>query len=320
MEKLAKVNYNDQRLVLKDKLVESDLLPQSMKELNRDVVIDGESIIQGAVFAHNLLLNSGPLQVNGACYVHNELMIGSDATGNIVFKKSVAAGNSVSCLSRQNRAMFLSDISARKVTLKNVFVAGSILADEIDLESCVVTGGAFATKSLTMKNCVMGTFNTTAANCTGVNYLLMPSAFCIEPIVTNESSLFWNLTTADLASICFGTPETAGSGKIAMHCENDSLPINLFDQADNKTMVRCFSVAGKVMITDMLKLEDLNNHFLMRSATLAGQLEKTFRLPIGELDPQKIGLGLFKLIDGSHTVSELSRTVSLEELKAHLGA
>lgn len=316
MEKLKTVNFNDQKIVLKNNLVESDILPATMKDLARDISVDGETVVQGAVFARNLQVNNGPLRVEGAVFVNKELHFNTDCTGPLQFRKAVGSTDSISCLLSKTRAYFLADLSAKKIVLKNCFVSGSVLADEIDLENCVVCGGAFATKKLSVKNCVLGTFNSTSVLASGNNHLLMPSAFSVEPIVNSGNAVFWNLTTLDLSALCFDKPNPEGSGKIAMHLENDSLPISLFDATDNKSVVRSFSIAGKVMMADVLKLNDLENHFILRSATLAGHLEKTYRVSLGELDPIKIADSLFRIVEGKVTIPVVERTVSLDDLRA----
>ena len=48
MEKLETLSFNEQKVVLKDNIVESDILPAAMKELGRDVIVEGETIIKGA--------------------------------------------------------------------------------------------------------------------------------------------------------------------------------------------------------------------------------------------------------------------------------
>ncbi|MEI8093153.1 MAG: hypothetical protein WCG80_02985 [Spirochaetales bacterium] len=316
MDKLKTVSFNDQKIVLKNNLVESDILPGAMKDLGRDITVDGETVVQGAIFARNLQVNHGPLKVEGAVFVNKELHVNTDCTGTLTFRKAVGSSEAISCLLAKSRAYFLSDVSGKKITLRNCFVSGSVLADEIDLENCVVAGGAFATKKLSLKNCVLGTFNATSVLVTGVNYLLMPSAFSVEALVNSGKAEFWNLTTLDLSALVFGQANPEGSGKVAMNFESDSLPISLFDAQDNKTMVRSFSIAGKVMMADVLKLEDLENHFILRSATLAGHLEKTYRTSVGELDPVKIADSLFTLLEGKALIPEVKRTVSLDDLRA----
>jgi len=316
MDKLKTVSFNDQKVVLKNNLVESDILPATTKDLTRDVVVDGETIIKGSVFSRNLQINQGPLTVEGAVFVNKELHVNTDCVGPLHFRKAVGSTDSISCLLAKGRSYFLSDVSAKKIVLKNCFVAGSVLADEIDLENCVVTGGAFATKKLSLKNSVLGTFNATSVLASGVNHLLMPSAFSVEPVVNSGNAVFWNLTTLDLTSLCFEQPNPDGSGKVAMHLENDSLPISLFDEQDNKSVVRSFSIAGKVMMADVLKLDELENHFILRAATLGGHLEKTYKVSLGDLDPIKIADSLFRVVEGKVEIPVVERTINLEDLRA----
>jgi hypothetical protein len=318
MEKLKTVSFNDQKVVLKNNIVESDILPGAMKEFGRDVIVDGETIIKGAVFARELQVKAGPLQVEGAVYVHNELHFNTDCAGEILFRKAVGSGDSVSCLLSKTKAFFLADISAKKIMLKNAFVSGSVLADEIDIENCVISGGAFATKRLSIKDSIVGTFNATSVLLSGIVYLLMPSAFSVEPIAATGDAEIWNMAAIDLGALCFGTEAKKGCGKIRMNVESDSTPINLYTKDNDKTVVRSFSVAGKVMVSDLLKLDELDNHFILRAASLAGHLEKTYGIAAGELDPMKIATALFKVMEGRTDIPIVDMKIDIENLKKEL--
>ena len=45
MNELKEIRVNDQRLLLNDNLVKSSILPRASSELERDVVIQGDTII-----------------------------------------------------------------------------------------------------------------------------------------------------------------------------------------------------------------------------------------------------------------------------------
>lgn len=66
--------------------------------------------------------------------------------------------------------------------MKNCIVCGSIYATEIQLENCVVLGGVFSSKTLSISNSMIGTFNSPEVNASGINYLLYPTAFSVEPM------------------------------------------------------------------------------------------------------------------------------------------
>ena len=103
-----------------------------------------------------------------------------------------------------------------------------------------------------------------------------------------------------------------------MNVESDSTPINLYSKDNDKTVVRSFSVAGKVMVSDLLKLDELDNHFILRAASLAGHLEKTYGILAGDLDPIKIADAFFKVIDGSMNIPVVDMKIDIEELKKEL--
>jgi len=65
MQVLDEIRFNDNRILLKDNLVKSPILPKISRDLERDVVVQGDCEVQGAVFARNLEVQQGPLRVKG---------------------------------------------------------------------------------------------------------------------------------------------------------------------------------------------------------------------------------------------------------------
>lgn len=175
-------------ILLKDNLVRSSILPRTVSELDRDVNIMGDTEIEGAVYARKMEVENGDLDVKGAVYTKLELHIDSNAKGTIIFRKTVASSDTVASFGKENKLMFMADINAKQVRLSHAFVAGSIFADTITLDDCVVIGGVFATKSIDMKNCIAGTFNAPTVFLDGQISLLLPSAFSGSPIERTPST------------------------------------------------------------------------------------------------------------------------------------
>ena len=148
MQVLDEIRFNDNRILLKDNLVKSPILPKISRDLERDVVVQGDCEVQGAVFARNLEVQQGPLRVKGCVYTQVELHVNTDATGTVVFEKAVGSSNAIVSLAPGCQVHFLADVSAKQVKLRNAYVAANIFADEIVLDNCVVIGGVFATRSL----------------------------------------------------------------------------------------------------------------------------------------------------------------------------
>ena len=148
MKELNEIRFNESNIQLKDNLVRGGILPEKVSELNRIITIQGDTVIEGAVCAKKIEIENGDTQVKGAVYTQLELHVNSDAKGNISFMKCVASADSVVSMSGSCRLNFHSDVNAKRVSLYNAFVAGSIYADNISLENCVVIGGVFATQQL----------------------------------------------------------------------------------------------------------------------------------------------------------------------------
>ena len=277
MKELKEIRFNESNIQLKDNLVKGSILPEKVAELTRTITVQGDTVIEGPVYAHKLEIQNGDLEIYGAVFTQLELYINSEAKGNISFKKSVGSANSVVSRANNSKLIFHSDINAKSVTLYNAFVAGSIYADEIILENSVVCGGVFATQQIDLKNCIVGTFNTPSVRVEGNLGLLLPSAFSIEKMLTTATTKLYNLSLADLGALYKGTEQSPNSGKIEMDIETDEVKSSLANEEIQKTL-RSYTVIGKVLAADLLDIDKFQNHFLLTAASLENQLLKTYDL------------------------------------------
>lgn len=321
LKEMTEIRIGETIVALKDNLVKSAILPKTSNELERDVAVQGNVKIDGAVYARNLTLDSGPAEFSGAVYAHNELHVKNDAEDTIIFRKAVASSGSVVSLLLKGKCVYGADINAASVKLKNCFVAGSIFANEIQIENTVVLGGCFASKKLTLQNVIAGTFNAPEAAAGGVNYLLYPTAFSVEPIACLPGTEFYNITLADLGSLFKNEKEKPNTGKIRMDMEADSQRTVLVDDADAKMLLHSYSVASRILVSDLLDLENLENHFLIISASLGSQILKTYSLQkedggkSDDLTLMNITLFFFKILNGTIQVREMSGSISFDELR-----
>jgi hypothetical protein len=323
MKELTEIHIGESIVGLKDNVVKSAILPKSSAELERDVTIHGNVIVEGAVYARNLIIDSGPAELNGAVYAHNELHIKNDAEGTVSFKKAVASsGSVVSLLFKPNGlVIYGSDINASSVKLKNCFVAGSIFANEIQLENSVVLGGCFASKTLSLHNVIVGTFNAPEVSAGGVNYLLYPTAFSVEPPAVLPGTEFYNITLADLGSLFKNESEKQNTGKIRLDLEADSLRVVLVDDNDTKMLLHSYSVAGRVLVGDILDVRNFENHFLIISASLGSHILKTYSLQKSnggkseDLTIPHIAVFFFKILHGTIQIKDLSGSIPFDELR-----
>jgi hypothetical protein len=310
MQELAEIRFNDDRIVLKDHLVKTAILPMVSRELERDVHIQGNCILEGAVYARNLAIQQGNVRIQGAVFAQVELHVNSDSKDPIFFEKAVASAQAVVSHAPSSRLHFLSDVSAKRVHLRNAYVAASIYADEIVLEDCVVIGGVFATRTLELHNCIVGTFNSPSVRASKQVYLLLPSAFSVESISCLPDTHFYNLTLADLGALMRGIPEAPLTGRIHMDVGKDEVRTVLVDEATQQVM-RSYSVVGKVLAADLLDIDKLQNHFLLSCAGLGSQLARTYDLGLGadgnavKLTPEAIATFFFDVLWGIVQVSEL---------------
>jgi hypothetical protein len=321
MKELNEIRIGEAIVGLKDNLVKSAILPKTSGELERDVNIQSNVTIEGAVYARNLIIDSGPAEFLGAVYAHNELHIKNDATNTIYFHKAVASSDSIVSLLVKGYTIFGADINGLSVKLKNCFVAGSIFANEIQLENSIVLGGCFASKKLTLQNVIVGTFNAPEVAAGGINYLLYPTAFSVEPMACLPGTEFYNIALADLGSLYKNVPEKKNTGKIRLDIEADTQRTVLVDADDTKILLHSYSVASRILVSDLLDMDNLENHFLIISASLGSQVLKTYSLQKNDgsksedLSVINIAKFFFKILDGAIQISDLTGSVSFDELK-----
>lgn len=279
MKELKELRFNESNIQIKDNLVKGSILPEKVADLTRFITVQGNTVIEGAVYAHKLEIQNGDLEIQGAVFTQLELYINSEAQGNVSFRKSVGSANSIVSRSANLKLVFHSDINAKTVILYNAFVAGSVYADEVVLENCVICGGVFATQQIDLKNCVVGTFNTPSVRVEGIVNLLLPSAFSIEKMLTTADAKLFNLSLADLGSLYKGLPQAQNSGKIEMNINTDEVKTTLANEDTQKTL-RSYTVIGKVLAADLLDTDKFQNHFLLTAASLGSQLLKTYDIGI----------------------------------------
>lgn len=323
MNELNEIRFNDNRILLKENIVRSPILPRVSLELERDVVVQGETVIEGAVFARNFEVQHGPLRVMGCLFTQLELHVNSDATGTATFEKSVGSSNAIVSLAPACRSYFLADVSAKQVKLRNAYVAANIFADEVVLEDCVVIGGVFATRTLELNDCVVGTFNGPVVRASKSVYLLFPSAFSVEKISFLPGTELFSLTLADLGALMRGIPEAENTGKISLDIAQDEVKTVLSAEG-MQYILRTYSVVGKVLAAGLVDYEKLQNQFLISCASMGKQLLRTYELGLDrdgkpvELTAERIAEFFFRILHGSIQVSSISGEFDLAAIVSGL--
>ena len=319
MKELKEIRVNGTDLLLEDNLVRSSILPERTSELNRNIIFKGDTVVEGPIYGHRIEVRRGDVDVQGAAFAQNELYVANDATGTVTFRKSVGAVNSVVSRGAGVTLSFLADINAKSVELTNAYVAGSIYADEITLINCVVVGGVFATQEIDLRASMVGTFNAPSVRVSDINYLLLPSAFSIEPLIAADSARIYNLSLADLGDLFRGLPQAPGSGKIEIDLNTDELRSTLSDGEMTKTL-RSYTVVGKVLAADLLDTDKFQNNFLLTAAALGPQLLRTYDLgpdstgKPSTLSMERIREFLFSVLQGKTEVQPLSGSFNIADI------
>lgn len=318
MKDLKEIRINENNLVLNGNRVAGGILPNKIAELPRTVTVQKDSLIDGPVYAAQINVESGDADFKGAVFSQREIYVNTDAKGTIRFMKAVASSLAVTSRAINAELTFCSDINAKEVSLSNAFVGGSIYADNINLDNCVVIGGVFATREANIKNSIVGTFHSQQVNINGDVSILLSSAFSQLRIEATTAHLY-NLSLADLGGLYRDQPQAIDSGRIPMDLTADEIHTTL---KDDKTQVaiNCYSVANKVLIADLLDSDKFQNHFLLTAAALGPQLLRTYNLGKDKtgndasLSMDRIRHFFFDLLNGKIHVQELSGKVNVAQL------
>lgn len=318
MKKLKETHINETNILLDGSLVKGGILPSKISELTRIVTVQGDSVIEGPLYAAQLEIQNGEAHFQGAVFTQRELHVNSDAKGVIDFQKCVASSSSVVSRARKCDVSFHSDINAKSVSLVNAFIAGSIYADEITLENCVVIGGIFATQSVDLNNCIIGTFNAPSIHVEGTIQMLLPTAFSVEKIHFVPGTKMYNLSLADLGALYRGLPQSGESGRIEMNLDVDAIRTTLTDEHIQKTLYS-YTVVGKVLAADLVDYDKFQNHFLLTAAALGPQLLRTYDFGTDadgkakQLTFDEIRAFFFYLLSGKIEAQEMTGTFNISD-------
>lgn len=318
MSNLKEIHITDTNLRLDNNIVKGGILPNKISELSRTVDVVGETVVEGPLYSSRLTIEATPFEVKGAVFTQHELYINNDVTGNVTFRKAVGSASSVTTRAMKCNTTFCSDINAKSITLNNTFVSGSLYGDEIILENCVVIGGVFATQSLSVKDCILGTFVSPYVELDGNVNLLLPSVFSVEHINYTKTTKLYSLALADLGSLYRHQAEAAESGKIEINLASDDLRTTLTDGEQQRSL-HSYSVVGKVLAADLIDTDKFQNHFLLTAAALGPQLLKTYDLGTDKdgkpalLTTERIRAFFFDLLLGKIKVKDLDGSFSIEQ-------
>lgn len=321
MTEINDKDFGQNTITLHNNRVATSIIPRTNAELDRQVIVDADVVVEGATYAKFLEISNGPAEFKKAVFADKELHIKNDAKGLVYFYKSVASSQSVAALLASGQAIFGGDINAPTIKLKNCIVCGSIYGTEISLENVVVLGGVFSSKTLTVSGCLLGTFNSPEVNAGGVNYLLYPTAFSVEPMSLLPNTEFWNLSLADLGSLYKGEEEKPKTGKIRIDLVNDTQRTVLTGTDGTQSLINSYSVASRVLMSDLIDMDKLENHFMIISASLGTQILKTYSLTKAngekgpELNVKDLSAFFFDILSGKVQIREIDGNVSFDELK-----
>ena len=93
--KELKVISLENGVILSENLVKGSILPRTSAELERDVLIQNDTIVEGAVYARKLEIQNGDVEILGAVFTKLEFHISNNAKGDIILRKRLCKLNCV---------------------------------------------------------------------------------------------------------------------------------------------------------------------------------------------------------------------------------
>ncbi|MBP3884564.1 MAG: hypothetical protein J6D54_06465 [Olsenella sp.] len=326
MKELKEIQIGTDNLVrLSGCIVRGAILPERASELSRSISVEGNVVVEGGTYAESIEIDNGPTEFKSAVYTNKELHVKNTATDTIVFRKAVASADTVAAFVMSGRVLFGADINAETVRLKNCYVGGSIYGTNVELENCIVLGGVFSSKSASFANVMVGTFHAPEVSLSGINYLLYPTAFSVEPMSVVPGAELYCLSLADLGALFKHDEQAEESGRIRMDLTADSQRTVLLEEDGARILVNSYSVATRILASDLASPDKLENHFLLSAGALGTQLLKTYSLTTAdgrksdELTIENIANFLFEVLSGAIAVQDLDGRVSFKELEEKFG-
>jgi hypothetical protein len=248
--------FNDQAAILENEIFANSIIPSTRTEMWRRVELYGNSQVKGGIFGDTLLADEGNVFVRDACYLRDYVHIQTKGKNFSWFHSVVAAGNSIDKKNTGARTRFSSDLHAKSINLNNCMIYGNIVCDNAILEDCIVLGGVFAKGSLTVGNCVLGTFKAEALTQKGTIGILQPFALCAS--IKGQEGKIYNLM-----------PFKKLEGRKATVyeiVEDDIIDRTFKDNQGNERRWYVFSAGKRVFdLSDYLQSTADNLHFIEKS-------------------------------------------------------
>jgi len=314
MKEIKNLFVDDSCALLRDCIVRGSIVPSS-KDLEREIVAQGDVVIEGSVHATRILVIRGPFQAQGSVTAQKELSVHSHCRGNVEFQQSVLSPGTVACNSFVCRTYFGADIRAVVVNLKNALVVGDIFADEVELDHSVVLGCVFARKSLRTCDAMVGTFLSPSVDVANELGVLLPCVYSLEPIQCQPKARIRNFSLADLGALLRGDLEKDRSGFIQVNPSKEGVNIFLSDATDHPQAVLSYSVADQLFETEIIHMEQLQNQLLLAAGSIGAQImhmhetvhgsEKSFSVLAA-----KTADFFFKILSGAISVKSLRNEAS----------
>ena len=73
MKDLKEIQFDRENIILNGHHVQGAILPKNVNELDRDIKIQADTEVEGAIYGHKISIESGDVTVKGAAFAQLEI-------------------------------------------------------------------------------------------------------------------------------------------------------------------------------------------------------------------------------------------------------
>lgn len=222
-------NIKDASRYVVNQLHHGGIAPGSRAEMWRDVFLDDGAIVKGSIFGNNLTVLNCGVEVEQSVYVRGELKVNlkkGKNSSDVYFRSTVTSPDSLVVEGNEGRLHFDSDLYINKINLENAVVYGNLYCETGILKKCIVLGGVYCRKKLSIENSIVYTFDAGSIELKNNVSLLSPFGITDKP---------FKLTYPVKALTFFGLDEKYSKQSLVVALDDDDvfeLMPSAMDKAD----------------------------------------------------------------------------------------
>jgi len=314
------------RYVVKS-LHRGSIIPGNRIEMSRNVYLEPGAEIIGGIWADQLHIINGEVEIHKSVFVRKSLFIGKCDPGTppITMNSCCVVGDDVVQNGQFPLLRFRSDLYSSRVNLKNAIIYGSIYADQIMLDHCIVLGGVYCKGRMEIRNSIVFTFRANVAVLNENVSLLSPfglsdsmiqikapvNVLSLNDLFKGEEPSVKGVLTLDETDIYFYRTGVEVKNKAVM---TDLLKEDCSEIGSMENAMCVLSMAGRVIEANEIAKGFRANKNLIQFLTLHSHLSDAEKKSLTSEDLESIEAKMYALIEEKAPFPKLESTYSFNEL------